>query len=730
MTASRGDAAYRFVNLEGAWPGCSLSGVENDGGVLRLAHVPTAPTALPARVGDASTLSGPSRIGVADDGTIYVADPRQHRIIRIGPCDTEGEPLACLGGPGSELGELLEPHGVAVGPHDTLYVADTGNGRVQILDRYSGQVRGVIGDLRAPRDVAFDARGDFYVADAATQVAGARQPGSVQKYDRRGRIITSFWATMRSSAPLPTNPIAVVIVPAGTGGEALLVLDGDSSIASAFALDGGIDALTTAQWSGIAQNVVQPGTATQHDGTLYVSDAATGRVLVFDADGTFRGFARDVPSGVAGLGVDRDGRLVTQPQAGGPLSRFASTGFAETGMVVAGPFEHEPGPYHWFTVHCDVSCPPDTHVQLFTRTESAVGAAPPSPLTTTGALAAGVDAADVATPTAIGQWRAAPVGAADVVILNEPARYVWVAIALAGDGHATPRISQLKLDDDACSWLEHLPALYRRDDETRTFLQRALALFADEMGEAEAHLEELIRAIDPWSAPDDAGRQSWLAWLAGWLAFPIAAAWSDSRRRRAVASAFALEATRGTAESLAQLIELYAGATVRISDPAATQALWRLGDVRGSRLGFDTMVAPADPHGAVLGTVATLDRTRLLDARHDGTPAYAALANRFCVEAFAADFPTNESRRELVRVIEVEKPAHVTYHLCLLEPSMRVGAQGRVGIDTIVAGRSGVRLPDGGLALDDRVVLTDARAGPRHATIGRTARVGAGSIVT
>jgi phage tail-like protein len=282
------------------------------------------------------------------------------------------------------------------------------------------------------------------------------------------------------------------------------------------------------------------------------------------------------------------------------------------------------------------------------RTERAGSPLPSSPFLSDGSLAADVDAADAGVPTAPSRWRASPVGAVDAAVLNEPARDLWIAVALRGNGRATPRLSQLRLDDDASTWLARLPELYRRDDETRAFLRPALGLFADVMAEAESHLEELIRDMDPGSAPDDRTNASWLAWLAGWLAFPLADTWSETQRRSAVASAFALEATRGTAESLVQLIALYAGATVRIIDPAASQHLWTLGS---GRLGLDTMVTPVDPHGTVLDTVAALDRTHLLDVEHEGAPPFAALANHFCVEAYAADFATDDARRELKRVM-------------------------------------------------------------------------------
>ena len=55
---------------------------------------------------------------------------------------------------------------------------------------------------------------------------------------------------------------------------------------------------------------------------------------------------------------------------------------------------------------------------------------------------------------------------------------------------------------------------------------------------------------------------------------------------------------------------------------------------------------------------------------------------------------------EVVSVLESEKPAHTEYHLCVVEPRMRVGFQARLGIDTLVGGppvptRLGDAAPDG-----------------------------------
>ena len=71
---------------------------------------------------------GPRGIYVTDDGRVFVADTGNKRVQVF---DTEGNFLGMFGGGGSEPGKMDEPTAVAVGPDGTIYVADTWNRRVQ-----------------------------------------------------------------------------------------------------------------------------------------------------------------------------------------------------------------------------------------------------------------------------------------------------------------------------------------------------------------------------------------------------------------------------------------------------------------------------------------------------------------------------------------------------------------------------------------------------------------------
>jgi hypothetical protein len=69
------------------------------------------------------------------------------------------------------------------------------------------------------------------------------------------------------------------------------------------------------------------------------------------------------------------------------------------------------------------------------------------------------------------------------------------------------------------------------------------------------------------------------------------------------------------------------------------------------------------------------------------------------------------ARLQLVKdVIEREKPAHTMYRLALIDPTMRVGAQTRIGIDAIVSGTAGPTPLGSGIGI--------SLAGPLPARIG------------
>lgn len=76
-------------------------------------------------------LYGPRGIAVDKDGSIWVADTGDARIVHF---DANGNPLGAFGSRGSAPGQFNEPVGLAIAQDGAIIVADTWNNRIQIFD--------------------------------------------------------------------------------------------------------------------------------------------------------------------------------------------------------------------------------------------------------------------------------------------------------------------------------------------------------------------------------------------------------------------------------------------------------------------------------------------------------------------------------------------------------------------------------------------------------------------
>lgn len=190
-----------------------------------------------------------------------------------------------------------------------------------------------------------------------------------------------------------------------------------------------------------------------------------------------------------------------------------------------------------------------------------------------------------------------------------------------------------------------------------------------------------------------------------------------------MAAAFGDHARRGTIQRLRELVALHAGPTPFITELGAS-SIWSLGV--STSLGLDTALAEMSAQGAVLDATAVVDHSMLTDGSDFGAPAFAGAAHRFAVRVYEVDLEGADGMDRVRAVLDREKPAHTTYHLCPIGPRARVGMQALVGIDTIVGGPPAA-VPLGDAVIDGALLalageLDGSRPG---ATMGRGARVGA-----
>ncbi len=216
---------------------------------------------------------------------IYVADTWNHRIQRL---DGEGNLIAFWGlfgqyGLDDPLGQgaFYGPRDVAVGSDGRIYVADTGNKRVQVFEPdgefvsqwggggvLEGYLDEPVGIAIAPNGAPPSAAG-VYIADTWNR--------RVQVFDESGAFLRQWpiegWdAGLSEEKPYLAVDAQGYVYVTDPGYYRVLVFDG---------LGGYV--LSFGQYGSDASSFTLPiGVAVGGDGSIYVTDSGSNRVLVFD----------------------------------------------------------------------------------------------------------------------------------------------------------------------------------------------------------------------------------------------------------------------------------------------------------------------------------------------------------------------------------------------------------------------------------------------------------------
>lgn len=692
---------FRHLNDDGLWPRFHWQGLTlGEDGALRLPGLPAFDGVPPAMPQASNTQPPAAGLAVDADGSVYISDPANDDICRLDGCFGEVDPAPCIGGHGSGDAQFDRPSGLAIAPkRHALYVADAGNGRVQIFDLDSMALSEVLDGFVTPLSLALDEEGRLYVVDT-----GAKR---VDLFSTSADKQPAF-GDMVAASGHAGDPCAVACER-----KWVYVLDGSTHELCVFSQDALVEVVVT----GIAAASV----FTVIDGAIYLGDPNRRRIAVWQRDqaGKYRyvGDAADYDGPVAALASDGAGGLLVSP--GGCVAPFRlrlDASHATEGWLWSDAIYFDTLTHDWNRLHADIDLPDGSHVQFFAFT-GARGTPPPPP-----------------SPEGIfgAPWRAVGSDVTDFFIDlagDSKQEALWLGARFANELHSTPVLSQARVDFDQTSYLLALPAIYRESRECGNFLQRYLSLFESFFDELEAKVDGLPALLDPAAAPPDA-----LPWLAGFLALPLPEVQAEKTQRESIASAFARYARRGTVAGLRETLREEAGVRALIDEPLQAMAWWGLPapstsckpgeagtwtDGGDSILGFNTVLADAEPQGAVVGTTATFDRSQLITQDDFGTPLFEAAAYRFLVRLYPGDLHCAGKLEEVRAIVEREKPAHTLYDLCVIESGLRVGYQACLGIDTLLGG--GPAEP--GLLGDGALVL----GGQPRARLGMDSRVGEGA---
>ncbi len=237
---------------------------------------------------DQLDLNFPRNLEVAPDGSLYLLDTGNHRVLHISP---EGNLLNTWGGYGSQEsggalpGTFNEPWGIAISPDGNVFIADTWNHRIQKFTAEGefliswGQFgqRETPNSFWGPRDVVVDENGHVYVADTGNK--------RIVIFDTEGQFIAEFGEVGYADGQFDE--------PSG------LALDGDGNLYVADTWNQRVQVFAPDN-DGLAQEFLtkwdvegwygqsldnKPYLTVSQDGLVYASDPELSRIIVYTSTG-------------------------------------------------------------------------------------------------------------------------------------------------------------------------------------------------------------------------------------------------------------------------------------------------------------------------------------------------------------------------------------------------------------------------------------------------------------
>jgi uncharacterized protein (TIGR03663 family) len=268
----------------------------------------------------------PRSLALGPDGSVYVADSGNHRIQVF---DAGGNFITAWGSEGTGPGQFSEPWGIAVAEDGTVYVADTWNHRVQAFSATGeflhqfGEYTNVQHDAQedpgnfwGPRDIAIDAQGNLYVTDTGNK--------RVQKFDPQGNFL-QLWGGGGIVPGAFEEPVGIDIDDQGN----IYVADTWNRRVQKF--DANFEPLLQWDVAGWDSETVvnKPYLTVGPEGRVFVSDPEGYRIIAYtptgEVDVTWGQYGQDLASMALPLGLDinQQGQLFITDSDNNRIMKFA-----------------------------------------------------------------------------------------------------------------------------------------------------------------------------------------------------------------------------------------------------------------------------------------------------------------------------------------------------------------------------------------------------------------------
>jgi phage tail-like protein len=401
------------------------------------------------------------------------------------------------------------------------------------------------------------------------------------------------------------------------------------------------------------------------------------------------------PSSTVPMRLTRDGAVPVNPRE---TPQWRQAAFQQSGTWISAWLDSDLYNCQWHLIEVSVAdLPPGSRLVVRTRTSNKIGN---DAEMRQSAISTDASGAWREVPPMEGPAQPAPCElkprTVDILVPNPPGQFIQLQIALSGDATTTPVVTSVRLRFPRESWLQYLPAIFSKPDDQREFLDRLLSIVQTTWSGIEREVDSFERFLDPDSVPPEA-----MDYLAGWLDLTLEGRWvgTPAKNRRLLQAMPHLWRQWGTPQGLRAWLRVYL-ANLADVEPEALERDGIPGIVESfvdrRRLLLNRSDTAALCTGAPIWgpgverrfQVNVFDRVGEVELVSAGEPAldvFRHYAHSFRVYVPAAWIRTPDDEALIRRAIELQKPAHTTYELVLVEPRFRIGEQSTIDLDTVIA---------------------------------------------
>jgi RHS repeat-associated protein len=240
-------------------------------------RIPVYSTQLGSLGSENGQLKNPSGIVIDSGGNVWVADSGNNRVEKF---SAEGKYLSKFGSAGSKKGQLSSPAGVAIDSGGHIWVADSGNNRVQEFSTEGkflsqlGSLGSENGQLKNPSGIAIDSGGNVWVADSGNN--------RVEKFSEAGKFLSKFGETGAGNGQFK-GPSGIEIDASGR----IWVADKENHRVQEFSEAGKFLSKFGETGSGNGQFKGPTGIGIDASGRVWVVDTGNNRVQEFNEGGEY-----------------------------------------------------------------------------------------------------------------------------------------------------------------------------------------------------------------------------------------------------------------------------------------------------------------------------------------------------------------------------------------------------------------------------------------------------------